>query len=545
MNVSQCFASSVQLNDFREMVDFCAENYADNPAFSFRRGKDSVKTVSYVRFRRDVSKLCAAFADMGLAGKHIAVVGENSYEWILTYFASVCLGGTIVPLDKELSASELSCLIQRSRCAAVVFSKSYSSKIQSALDGISGIDAIPAAEIMSLAEETEDGGAYASAKVTADMTAAIVFTSGTTGDSKGVVLSHRNLVSNALSAADAVQPYKKCLLILPAHHTFGLVASIFTPMIKGCEVYISSGVRRLTRDIAFFKPQVLVVVPVMAETIYKKLWVSAENDGQAEKMCRGLKISRFLRRFGIDVRRKLFKPVIDSLGGELEGIVCGGASVDSECAAGFTNMGIEFLAGYGITECSPVVCVNRVKTNCIGSVGSALACNEIRITNTDENGVGDVEVRGTNVMRGYLDDEKATRQAFDGEWFKTGDLGRLDKKGNLFLAGRKKNLIILSNGKNVSPEELENRLLRSECIGEVVVYESGGKITAEIFPDKEYTAQDAEEEINRAVNELNKTVPAYKNIEKVIIRATEFPKTTTMKIKRKYEKKTEGEDAYA
>ena len=257
---------------------------------------------------------------------------------------------------------------------------------------------------------------------------------------------------------------------------------------------------------------------------------------------KAIRLSRILLKLGIDVRRKLFREILDSLGGELEGIVCGGAAVDPDCASGFEDFGIGFFSGYGITECSPIVSVNRKGANKIGSVGQPLSCNSIRITEKDENGVGNVEVKGTNVFSGYLDGKQNEKESFDNDWFRTGDLGRLDEDGFLTLTGRKKNLIILSNGKNVSPEELENALIHSRYISEVVVYEKDKKITAEIFPDRELCGGQTEEKLYEAVDGFNKTVPVYKNIEKVVIRDSAFPKTTTLKIKRKYESK-KGDEA--
>lgn len=522
-----------KIESFNEMLRFCSDSFGDKTAFSFKYGKDEKKTVSFGEFYADVKKLGGEMTRLGLSGQRMALISENSYEWIVCYFACVCLGGAVVPLDKELSETELSSLLKRSGAKAVIYSKSYAEKAEAAAEK-NGIVLLPLSEIRRIIDEAETGFEFKK-NMPSDTPASIVFTSGTTGDSKGVLLTHKNLVSNAVSAAEAVENYKKCLLILPLHHTFGLVAGVFVPMLKGCEVFISSGLRRLTKDIAFFRPQAIVVVPVMAETIYQKIRTSAEANGKSEKLKKALKLSRFLRKFGIDLRRRLFKQIIDSLGGELQGIVCGGAAVGIDCAKGFEAFGIDFFSGYGITECSPIVSVNRKKANKIGSVGQALSCNSVRITAKDENGVGNVEVKGSNVFSGYLDGTQDEETCMDGGWFGTGDLGRLDRDGFLYLTGRKKNLIILSNGKNVSPEELESRLIRSRYISEVVVYEKEQKITAEIFPDRKHSDGQTEKRLYEAVDEFNKTVPAYKNIEKVVIRDSAFPKTSTMKIKRKYE----------
>ncbi|MGN1194793.1 MAG: AMP-binding protein [Acutalibacteraceae bacterium] len=530
---SQKSAELNKIESFNEMLRFCRDSFGEQTAFSFKCGKDEKKTVSFGKFYSDVKKLGGEMTRLGLSGKRIALISENSYEWIACYFACVCLGGATVPLDKELSETEISVLLKRSGTKAVVYSKSYAEKAAAAAEE-NGLLLLPLSEVRRIIDEAESGFEFEK-NMPSDTLASIVFTSGTTGDSKGVMLTHKNLVSNAVSAAEAVENYKKCLLILPAHHTFGLVAGVFVPMLKGFEIFISSSTKQLTKDIAFFRPQAIIVVPVMAETIYKKIWAGAEANGKSEKLRKAMKLSSFLRKFGIDLRRKLFKEIIDPLGGELEGIVCGGAAVDIDCAKGFNDFGIDFFSGYGITECSPIVSVNRKKANKFGSVGQALSCNSVRITEKDDNGVGNIEVKGSNVFSGYLDGKQNENESFDKAWFKTGDLGRLDKDGFLYLTGRKKNLIILSNGKNVSPEELESSLIHNKYISEVVVYEKEQKITAEIFPDRKYFDGQTEKNIYNAVDEFNKTVPAYKNIEKVIIRNSEFPKTSTMKIKRKYE----------
>lgn len=530
------------LHSFNEMLLFCRNTFGEAPAFSFRVGKEEKQTVSFSDFYSDVSRLSAAFFRLGLSGKRIALIGENSYEWIVSYFSVVCIGSAVVPVDKEIPEDELASVFKRSGCVAVIYSAEYAEKTE-ACARKDKLMLFPLPEIKKLMK-TEPDGFHLLDCLPGETEAAVVFTSGTTGQSKGVLLSHENIISDAVAAARAVENYKKCLLILPAHHMFGLVAGILVPMLKGCELFISSGVRRLTKDIAFFRPQALVLVPVMAETIYKKIRATAEAAGKSKKMERALRLSRFLLKLHMDIRRKLFRDVLSSLGGELEGIVCGGAAVSEECVKGFSDFGIDFFNGYGITECAPVVCVNR-KNRCRSlSVGQPLCCNEIRITDKDENGIGNVEVKGANVFLGYLDSsESESGKTYDG-WFRTGDLGKTDKDGFLYLTGRKKNLIILSNGKNVSPEEIENSLSRSDCIREIVVYEKDGKITAEIFPEKKNTAEQTEKTVNEAVDAYNRSVPAYKNIEKVIIREHEFSKTPTMKIKRKYETIAKGDNIH-
>ncbi|MGN1443561.1 MAG: AMP-binding protein [Acutalibacteraceae bacterium] len=525
------------LHSFNEMLRFCRDTFGEAPAFSFKANKEEKQTISFNSFYSDVRRLSGAFYHLGLLRKRVALIGPNSYEWIVSYFSVVCIGSTVVPVDKEVPEDELSSLLKRSRCTAVIYADEYAEKVEAcAIDTM----LFPLCRIQTLMK-TDCGGFLLDDSLPPETEASIVFTSGTTGQSKGVILSNENLVSDAAAAAEAVENYKKCLLILPAHHTFGLVAGIFVPMLKGCELFISSSVRHLSKDIAFFRPQALVLVPVMAETINKKIWATAEAEGKSQKIKSAIRLSRFLLKLHIDIRRKIFGEILDSLGGELEGIVCGGAAIDDEYVKGFFDFGIDFFNGYGITECAPVVCVNRKKSRRPLSVGQPLCCNAIRITDADENGIGNVEVKGSNVFSGYLDSPEEEHNSICGGWFQTGDLGRTDQDGFLYLTGRKKNLIILSNGKNVSPEEIENVLIHNQYIGEIVVYESDGKITAEIFPDQKNCTKETEKTIHEAIDRYNRSVPAYKNIEKVIIRESEFPKTATMKIKRKYENVKKGD----
>ena len=526
------------LHSFNEMLRFCRDSFGDLPAFSFRVNKEETQTVSFHAFYDDVKRLSGSLFRLGLTGKRVAVLGANSYEWIVSYFAIVCIGASVVPVDKEISEAELLSVFSRSGCTAVIYSEEYAEKAKVCSQNTTLL--LPLCKIRKLMKTKSVDFRFADS-LPAKTEASVVFTSGTTGRSKGVVLTHENLVSDAAAAVKAVEKYKKCLLILPAHHTFGLVAGIFTPMLMGCEVFISTSVRRLTKDIAFFRPQVLVLVPVMAETIYKKILSAAEAEGKSKKLKAAVRFSRLLLNFRLDLRRKLFRDILAPLGGELQGIVCGGAAASEEYSKGFSDFGIDFFNGYGITECSPIVSVNCKKACRSLSVGQPLSCNRIRITDKDENGIGNIEVKGSNVFSGYLDSPEENTDSFCGAWFRTGDLGRIDKDGFLYLTGRKKNLIILSNGKNVSPEEIENVLIRNRYISEIVVYEADGKITAEIFPDMNFSDGQTENSINEAVNAFNRNAPTYKNIEKVIIREHEFPKTSTLKIKRKYETKEKGD----
>ena len=284
-----------------------------------------------------------------------------------------------------------------------------------------------------------------------------------------------------------------------------------------------------------YHPQNFSAVPLAVETIYKKIWFTAKKSGREEMLKKGLKISNFLLKLGIDKRRKIFSEILNNLGGNLEMIVCGGAYLDEQYEKGMEAFGIKIINGYGITECSPAVTCNRLDAYKVGSVGIPLPCNEIKIKDPDEDGIGEICVKGKNVMVGYYNDPEATAEVFDGDWFLTGDYGYIDEDGFLFFKGRKKNLIILSNGKNVSPEEIEDKLSTIDYVKEVVVYEEKGYITAEFFLDTVETP-DAKGRIKADVNEINRKMPSYKQVTRIKTRDNEFPKTTTLKILRDYKR---------
>ncbi len=479
--------------------------------------------------------------DCGMAGKKVAILSENSYYWAICYYACGMSRLTCVPLDAKLTDADLTELMERSACSAIIYTQDYASaiKMMQASDKVVITEYIKMEdfdEIVKKGHESLDAGnkSFLEEEVKSDDLAFIVYTSGTTGKSKGVMLSHKNVCSNAIATCRAMTA-SHTIAFLPFNHTFSWASALIACQLLAEWGYICRGLKDIQKDIATWQPQHFSAVPLAVETIYKRIWFTAKKQGKEEILKKGLKISNFLMKFGIDVRKKLFKEVIENLGGELEMIICGGAYLDTKYEKGLYDLGIHVVNGYGITECSPVVTVNRLDDFRFGSAGKALDCNEIKINDPDEEGIGEVYIRGTNVMMGYYDEPEATADAFDDGWFKSGDYGYIDKDGFLFLRGRKKNLIVLSNGKNVSPEEIEEKLLKIEYIKEVLVYEENGAITAEFFLDT-IEKPDAKEQIKKDVREFNKQMPAFKQVSKVKTRDTEFPKTTTLKIKRNYNK---------
>jgi len=523
------------VRNLKELIDRSADRFIDLPAFAFERKKELV-SISYRRFQSDVRALGAGLLVDGSAGCNVAVVGENSYEWILTYFAVTNIGRVIVPLDKELNNAEIKNLLDDSGAETLVFSPDYADVARYMSDNAASVkNYVNMDQIQELIykglDAIQGGQAVAGQEIDENATAALLYTSGTTGKPKGVMLSHRNLASDAVAACQHVGIFGSNMLVLPLHHSFGFVAAVCSMLLKGSEICISSSLKRTVSDLTKFKPANMFLVPLFVETFYKKIWETAKKQGKDKLLKRMIGVSNVLLKAGIDVRRVLFGSIISSLGGNLKLIVSGGAPLDVKYVEGFRDIGINILNGYGITECSPIVSVNRNEYYRDGSVGLVLPCCEVRISAPDEDGHGDIYVKGDNVMLGYYGNEQATSDTFDGEWFITGDIGYMDEDGFLYVSGRKKNLIILNNGKNVYPEEIEEELLHIEYIKEAVVYAEDNTIIAEVFLDTE-KMPDCAALLDQDIINLNKTLPIYKNIGKTRIRDVEFPKTTTKKIKR-------------
>ena len=531
-----------------DIIEYSAKNYPDKQAFQIPvRGQDD-KFITYKEFAEDIEGLGTYILSKGLKKEKIAIIGENSYEWLLAYFAILGSGNTAVPLDRDLPVDDLVYNVRNSEAKALFFSKVYKDVAEHFEKADTAIELyFSKTEIYDMISEgrklIEAGdNSFKNADVKPDDLAAIVYTSGTTGRAKGVMLTQRNIASNSVSACRNAHGEGQGVLALPLHHTFGMVANVLVPFIFGARIYMTTSLRNIQADMIKIGATAAFCVPLMAELIYKKVWATAKEKGKDEILKKGIKISNTLLKLGIDVRRKLFAEVHEALGGNLELFICGGAPLSEKIVFELNSMGINVLNGYGITECSPIVSVNRNFANKIGSVGLPLPCNEVKINNPDENGVGEVYVRGDNVMVGYYNDEEATKEAFDNGWFKTGDLGYLDKDGFLFITGRIKNLIILSNGKNVSAEEIEEKILNEiTYVEEVVVYDDDDKLAAEIYLNEE-TEPEAKTKIKKDIKALNIKLPSYKKIAKTKIRDEAFPKTTSMKIKRNYKKNKNKEE---
>ncbi len=522
-----------EMSNIREYVDFLDEKYSSKSAFMFQEKKE-YKTVSYTQFKEDIVALGTYLFSKGFKNCQIAVFGENSYEWILTHFAVTTGKNVIVPIDKELEADDIEYLLTDSESKAIFYSKTYFDIIDDLkAKELPGVEYFSFKKLPKMIEEgkkllSEGYTEYIDSIPSRDDLASIVYTSGTTGKSKGVMLSHGNIMSDMYAAACNVTIYGSSILLLPLHHAFGLTAGLFAVMSYGEMLYINKSLKKVIDDLKVSKPQNTFAVPLIAESIYKNIWLNARKQGKDELLKKMIKISNILRKVGIDLRKVFFKSVIEAFGGNLDLMICGGAPIKVELIKDFDSLGITILNGYGITECSPVVAVNRNKFNVLGSVGLPLCCNEVKIS--DE---GEVLVKGSNVMQGYYHNEAANKEVFteDG-WFRTGDIGKIDEYGALHITGRIKNLIILANGENIAAEAIENLVYDIPYVKEVICYGEDDLIVAEMFLDEEVA--DAKDRINADIQELNNKLPQIKNIGKIVLRETEFPKTTTKKIKRNY-----------
>ena len=513
----------------KELLEFCAKTYTGKEAFSYEENGHTI-SVTFEEFRQDVYAFGSSLFDDGFQNCHVAVFGENCYGWILTWFAVVCGGNVIVPIDKELDADSVIEILHDSECRAVIYSDTYADIAEQVREKKPALTYISMKELPVMIRRGRKLVAdrhleLKKNKIKEKDLASIVYTSGTTGKSKGVMLAHGNFCSCMYGSCRNIKLTGTSLLILPLHHTYGLVAGVFIVMFHGMPIYINNSLKRLSDDLKKCSPQHLFVVPLIVETLYQNIWNTARKQGKDKLLRRMMKVSDALLRCGIDLRKVFFRSVIDALGRKLDLIVSGGAPIDDKYISAFRSLGITVLNGYGITECGPVVAVNRNHFIVPDSVGMPLCCNEVRISES-----GEILVKGSNVMLGYYHDEQENAKVFDGEWFKTGDIGFLDDYGALHITGRIKNLIILGNGENIPAEVIERAVLEISYVKEAVAYEQGNHIAVEVFLDD--SVPDAGDKIHEDIRAVNRKLPHLQNIAQVLVRDTEFPKTTTKKIKR-------------
>lgn len=525
-NKSYPLYSLPTITDLKDMVRSRAKNTPNDIAFSYSVGKNKTVNKTCCEFSNEIDAFGTFLYEKGFRDTHIAIIGENSYEWLVAFLAVVNGGNVAVPIDKEQPVGRIKQLLLQSDCEAVIVSKSYADLVEY-IENIIVFSMLDFLEYISIGRQAIENGKkeYIDCQINIDKLAAIFFTSGTTGSSKGVMLSHKNIVYNLTESRKYVKINSNVLSVLPFNHAFGLVIGVFSVYCFGSSVYINKSLKQILNDLQKAKPFALAFVPLFIETFYKTILETAKKSGKYKTLIHAAKISNILLSTGIDIRRALFKSVHEVFGGNLEYIICGGAPLDAKYVKAFRSWGINILNGYGITECAPVVSVNRNHYWRDGSVGQVLDGCSVKISDD-----GEILIKGDNVMLGYYNDEVSTNQVLIEGWYYTGDLGYMDKDGFLFITGRKKNLIILSNGENISPEEIEKQIMHDKAVAEVIVYDENRLLVAEIFPNESYLGN--QEYFENLVAEWNQNQPQYKQIHRVKLRDKEFEKNSTKKILR-------------
>ena len=556
--------------DLKEMLEKTGEKYGDRPAFVFKTDKPGVFTeITHKEFRDNIKGLGTALVNKGLQGKRIAVISENRYEWEMAYLAVVTGTGIIVPLDKALPDNEIESLIIRSEVEAIIYSSKYDKImneikekkntnvkhfISMDLDKKEG-DIFSQKELVSEGKKLIKQGnrKFLDAKIDKESMGIMLFTSGTTAMSKAVMLSHANICANLNDIASCIKATEndRFLSFLPLHHTFECTTGFLYAMYVGASIAFCEGLRHIADNIKEYEVTAMVSVPILFEAMYKKIMKKIEKQGKTDKVKLGIKISSSLLKCKIDIRRFVFKDIHKAMGGKLRLFVAGGAALDPETEKGFNDLGINLYQGYGLTESSPVIAAEDDKYRKIGSIGKAFPSLEVKVDNPNEEGIGELLVKGPSIMLGYYNNEEATKETLKDGWLYTGDLAKIDDEGYIFISGRKKFVIVLKNGKNIYPEELEVLINKIEGVKESFVYgkpEDDGdyKICAKIVYDEDVSKKvygtidenELKDKLLKEVKKVNKTMPAYKYIREISITQKDLIKTTTQKIKRFEEIKT-------
>lgn len=556
-----------KISDLKDMIEQSSKLYAQKPAFLVKeKGNPNYSPISFSKYKADIDALGTALINLGLKNKRIAIIGENRYEWSTSYLA-VCNGtGIVVPLDRELPQNEIESCIERSYADAVVFSSSVASKIENVMKNNGTCKYFIN---MDLDEDSDGQIAYhkllkkgyeliasgnrefLDSKINNEEMSILLFTSGTTDQSKAVMLSHKNITANLMAMCSMLYIDEKdtFLSVLPPHHTYECTCGFLCQMYRGSTIAYCEGLRHIVKNLKESKCTVMNGVPLIFESIYKQLINNVKKKPGAEKKLKfGIKLSNALDVVHIDIRRKLFSEIYDALGGHLRLFISGAAAINPEVPKGFRDIGIKLVQGYGLTECAPIVALNRDCWFKNDAAGLPLPGLKVAIDNPNAEGIGEIKVMGPSVMLGYYENKEATDAVIRDGWFYTGDMGYFDSDGFIHITGRMKNMILTKNGKNVYPEEIEILLGRSDYIKEALVYghESESKddviVCAKIVPDKEKIEEDIKagiiprqeiyDIINSEVKRINKELVNYKAVKEFSLQDEEFKKTTTKKIKR-------------
>ena len=566
---NQKIFNAKEFKNIKEIIYDSAKLYSERTAYVIKhknKKEVSYENVTYKRLLEDVNNFGTALFDMGFKKKRIAIIGKNRYEWALAHLTNMLGGCVSVPLDKDLQFEEFETSLIRSKAECIVFDEKHLDAINKVIENgkttlkefvcmskIEGMKSVP--ELVEKGKDLLKQGNkdFVNAKIDENEMNILLFTSGTTSNSKAVMLSQRNIASNiyAMQCVEDIRCTDTNIAFLPWHHIFGSTCMLIM-LAQGVKTVFPDGLRYIKQNLNEYKVSLFVGVPVLIEAIYKTIMKEIEKQGKTKLIKVVIKVSNFLRKFGIDIRRKLFKQVLSALGGELRLMISGGAAADPQISKGFINLGIEVVQGYGLTETAPVIAAENVKLVRNGSVGVAMINDTIEIHNPDEKGIGEIKVKGPNLMLGYYEMPEETAEVLKDGWFYTGDLGYIDKDGFLFITGRNKNMIVLKNGKKIFPEELETLIGRIELVSESMVFgmpdekdKNDVMLSVKIVYSeevvKEKYAEKTEKELYyiiwNEIKELNKTFPRYKHIQKMILTNEELIKTSTKKVKRQEEMK--------
>jgi long-chain acyl-CoA synthetase len=561
------YFEATEFENIKELIYDAVSKYQEKTAFMIKHKKEkdvSYEKVSYSRLLEEINQLGTKFYDLGYSDKRVAIVGRNGYEWVITHMTNLLGGMVSIPLDKELQVEELESCLVRSKADVLVFDEKYLENIEEikkrgnvaienyiCMRSLEGYEDIPT--LKQQGKEILEAGntEYLEAKIDSYKMNILLFTSGTTSKSKAVMLSQNNIASNVYSMqlVEDIRKEDVNIAFLPFHHIFGSTCMIVM-LAFGVTTVFPDGLRYIAQNLKEYKVSIFVGVPLLVETIYKRIEQGVAKKGKTKAVAFAKKLSNVLLKFGIDIRKKLFQEILNELGGALRFVISGGAPLDKRVAQGFNELGINVVQGYGLTETSPVIAAENVKKMKYGSIGFPMENVQVELFNQDEQGIGEIRVKGPNVMLGYYENEEATSQVLKDGWFYTGDLAYYDKEGYLFLTGRKKDMIVLKNGKKVFPDELETLVNRLDEVAECLVYgmpdqkdKNDIKLSVKIVYDKEVvkekypsaSQEELEELIWQKVKEINKTFPPYKYIKNMVLTDQELIKTTTKKVKRNEE----------
>ena len=554
------------IKNYREMIEYSTKNYSDKIAYKYKKNGD-LKNVEYVektyeQVGKDIKAFSTELLNKGLENKRIVLIGNNRYEWCISYLAVTSGNMIVVPLDKAFPDNEIENLVTRSEAEVAIFDKKYLDVMKKlknekevnlqmliCMDNIKDNEVDGFTDLLKEGEKLIKNGddRYDKMEINPEKMSIMLFTSGTTNIPKAVMLSQKNICANLSDFASWVRLYPTDTLLsfLPIHHTFECTVTFLYGFYSGCTVAFCDGLKYIQKNLAEYKVSVFVAVPLVMETMYKKIQKAINDQGKTKLINRMIKISNGLLKCKIDLRKVIFKQILDNLGGNIRLVLYGSAPMDKETIIGFNNFGIELVQGYGLTETSPVIAAESDKEKKPGAVGLALPSLNVKIDEPDENGEGEILVKGPSVMMGYYNNDEENRKAFKDGWFKTGDYGYMTDDGFIYVTGRKKDIIVLQNGKNVYPQEIELLINKLPYVTESLVYQRGKNKTdtmlcAKIVYDKdlirenlgEKTEKEYQEIIWQKIKEINKELPVFKHIKKITITTEPLIKTTTQKVKR-------------